>query len=117
MPGVVSEAMMCGTPIVATDVGGVREQLGGFGLMVRPGDEASLARALTEAFDNYERYASRGHDMATMARVRFSIEAVARAHERLYLELLGSGEPRRTLGLWPTANTVIRAGMSHWLPS
>jgi glycosyltransferase involved in cell wall biosynthesis len=117
LPSVVSEAMMCGTPIVATDVGGVREQLGGFGLIVRPGDEASLARGLVEVFDNYETHAAQGQEMARSARERFSTEAMARAHERLYLELLGSEKPRRARGLWSYANALVRVGMSRWLPT
>jgi glycosyltransferase involved in cell wall biosynthesis len=116
LPGVVSEAMMCGTPVVATDVGGVREQLGGFGLLVPPGDEVSLTTALAKLLDDYEAHASRGREMASAARTRFSTEAVAQAHERLYLELLESGEPRRTLGLWSSVNRVARVGMMHWMP-
>lgn len=47
---VVAEAMASGTPIVATDAGGVAEVLDGAGILVPVGDDAALARGLAEAF-------------------------------------------------------------------
>ncbi|MGB5806694.1 glycosyltransferase [Castellaniella sp.] len=47
---VVAEAMACGTPVVATDAGGVAEVLEGAGILVPVGDDAALARGLAEAF-------------------------------------------------------------------
>ena len=48
VPGVILEAMGSGLPIVATDVGGVREALddGGAGLLVPPRDPAALVSAV-----------------------------------------------------------------------
>jgi glycosyltransferase involved in cell wall biosynthesis len=43
---VVTEALARGLPVVATDVGGVTEALGGAGLLVAPDDPAALAGAL-----------------------------------------------------------------------
>lgn len=40
------EAMACGRPVVAFDVGGVRESIGDGGAVVPPGDVAALARAV-----------------------------------------------------------------------
>lgn len=49
----VLEALACGTPVVATDVGGLPEALAGFddSLLVPPGDVAALADRLSGAFD------------------------------------------------------------------
>lgn len=43
---VVTEALARGVPVIASDVGGVPEALGGAGLLVPPDDEAALAAAL-----------------------------------------------------------------------
>ncbi|HEU4515267.1 MAG TPA: glycosyltransferase [Nocardioidaceae bacterium] len=53
-PGVLIEAMSCGTPVIATDCpSGPRQILDGgrYGRLVRPGDPAGLADALVDALD------------------------------------------------------------------
>lgn len=47
-PYVAIEAMMCGRPVVATQVGGVGEAVGDFGRMVDPRSPDELGAALTE---------------------------------------------------------------------
>lgn len=44
-PLVVQEAMAAGTPVVATDVGGMHDMVSGTGLLVIPGDPAAIAEA------------------------------------------------------------------------
>lgn len=46
---VVAEAMSCGTFVVATDCGGVKEVMGGNGFLVPPKDSDALAKALQDA--------------------------------------------------------------------
>lgn len=50
LPTILCEAMLCKTPIVATDVGGVSEIVRNriTGLLVPPGDRAALANAIRE---------------------------------------------------------------------
>ena len=52
------EAMLCGTPVVASDIAGAREPVGltGMGRLVRPGDRAALAEALVEVASQPERF-------------------------------------------------------------
>jgi glycosyltransferase involved in cell wall biosynthesis len=44
-PLVVQEAMAAGTPVVATDVGGMHDMVIGTGLLVAPGDSEAVAKA------------------------------------------------------------------------
>jgi glycosyltransferase involved in cell wall biosynthesis len=44
-PLVVQEAMAAGTPVVATDVGGMHDMVSGTGLLVMPGDPQAIATA------------------------------------------------------------------------
>lgn len=46
---VVAEAMACGTFVIATDCGGVREVLGDTGILVSPQDSQALAQAMQQA--------------------------------------------------------------------
>ncbi|KAF1021676.1 MAG: N-acetyl-alpha-D-glucosaminyl L-malate synthase [Acinetobacter bereziniae] len=48
---VVAEAMACETFVVATDCGGVKEVMGGYGLMVPPQDSKALADQLLKAIN------------------------------------------------------------------
>jgi glycosyltransferase involved in cell wall biosynthesis len=52
-PTVVPEAMACGKPIVATNVGGVPEAIthNDLGILVNPGDSEGLASAMLEALE------------------------------------------------------------------
>jgi glycosyltransferase involved in cell wall biosynthesis len=45
-PLVVQEAMAAGTPVVATDVGGLHDMVAGTGLLVPPGDPQEIAHAI-----------------------------------------------------------------------
>jgi glycosyltransferase involved in cell wall biosynthesis len=53
MPVSVAEALACGTPVVATRVGGIPEQVrpGVNGLLVEPGDAGALRDALADALE------------------------------------------------------------------
>lgn len=51
-PYVILEAMQAGLPIIATDVGGVKEALGEAGILVPPEDPAKLAEAIVNLVSN-----------------------------------------------------------------
>ena len=69
-PTVVGEALACGVPVIASDVGGVRDVVipGRSGWLVSPGDDAGLRNAITEAL---------GTDLAAL---RAGARAVALEH-------------------------------------
>lgn len=80
-PLVVLEAMALGVPVVAFDVGGIREQLGGegAGVLVAPGNVRALAKAVAELIDSPRRR----YELAARARSRqrrlFSLQRQAEA--------------------------------------
>lgn len=87
-PNVIGEAMSCGTPCVATDVGDVEWVLGDTGITVPPKDPVLLAKGWDSllTMDRAER-----KDLGLRARKRiiehFSLDAVASSYARLYTEL------------------------------
>ncbi|SMQ20827.1 glycogen synthase (ADP-glucose) [Streptomyces sp. Ag82_O1-12] len=91
--GIVNlEAMACGTPVVASAVGGIPEVVddGTTGLLVPPGDdfEAGLARAMDTVLDDSEAARRMGEAGRERAVGEFGWDAVARRTVRLYEEIL-----------------------------
>jgi glycosyltransferase involved in cell wall biosynthesis len=79
------ESMVCGTPVVASDIPGVRQptMMTGMGKTVPAGDSTTLARALLEVLEWPERYAGNPADVEA----RFSSDVVAAQYETLYASL------------------------------
>jgi len=89
MPLAVGEAMAMERPVVATDVGGVRELVGAAGLMVPARDFAALAGAMTSTMgQSGEEREEIGRSARERILRHFSVDAAADAWERLYRELL-----------------------------
>jgi glycosyltransferase involved in cell wall biosynthesis len=92
MPLVVGEAMAMQKPVVATDVGGVRELAGDAGVLVPSGDSNALANAMIVLM---QMAAEDSQKLGRAARSRivteFSIEARADQWEQLYQSLLARG--------------------------
>lgn len=80
------ESMSCGTPLVASDLPGVRCPVHetGMGRIVPPRNSQALADAIVEVLDHPQRFAG---DSA-LVRQRYASESVARAYEELFKELL-----------------------------
>ncbi len=79
---VVAEALCCGLPVAATDVGGVPEIVHGEGVLAPAGHVEGLAAAIEVVLDRYPRF-----DRAAIARraaSRFSLEAVGRQWDEIY---------------------------------
>jgi glycosyltransferase involved in cell wall biosynthesis len=72
----VLEAMAAGVPIVASDVGGMRELLGETGWMVPPGDAASLRDAIAHMLSTDSERRALGDAARRRARECFSEHAV-----------------------------------------
>jgi glycosyltransferase involved in cell wall biosynthesis len=92
------EAMSCGLPIVATDVGGNRELLGDgeYGRLVPLDNVGTMRSALVRHFQNPERRQALGLRAAAFVRSRYSIDAMISAYAALYRSVAGRSafEPR-----------------------
>lgn len=81
-PNVLGEAMACGVPCVATDVGDCKAILGEYGRVVPFGDTNGLVKACILGFGESD---SRKFAMRERIEKDFSIESITRQYEKLYL--------------------------------
>lgn len=84
----VLEAMSAGVPVVAFDVGGMREMLGSgnnaAGIWVPEGDVGALSSAVMSIIDAPERWAQMSLNGAERARSYFTLEACVERHKAAY---------------------------------
>jgi glycosyltransferase involved in cell wall biosynthesis len=80
------EAMTCGTPVVATDLPGVRQPvlMTGMGEIVPVADATSLSRAVIQVLDRPDRY----HSDPDRVLQKFTPDAAAKEYEALFKSLL-----------------------------
>ena len=78
------EAMLCGTPVVASDIPGVREatRVSGMGVTVPPRHHEALAAALVEVLQHPDKYATPRIDLSKS----FSVGQTVDFYEKLYAE-------------------------------
>jgi glycosyltransferase involved in cell wall biosynthesis len=115
LPSVVTEALLCGTPVVAGAVCGVPEQVGPYGRVVPPGDASALADAIAEVLRDRPRFRAIASEMRDYAACKYNPEAMVAAHLDLYRDLL-AGQPacRRGQGwLDPLARLAVKAYWSR----
>jgi glycosyltransferase involved in cell wall biosynthesis len=87
-PSGVLEALACGTPVVASRVGGIPEQVSdGTGVLVEPGDPRALADAIESLLADPGRRERMSAAAAADARARFSLDRQVDAYLALYEEL------------------------------
>ncbi len=87
------EAMACGTPLIATSAGALPEVTGPDGeaaLVVPPGDEGALARALRTILKNPSLQHRLSHAARSRAERLFSWERAASSMEKIYKEAIES---------------------------
>jgi glycosyltransferase involved in cell wall biosynthesis len=84
-PMVQVEAMLCGTPTVATNIPGLRVPIGltGMGRLVRPQDEQALADGLVHMLANREKYIKSREEIAAI----FDTGKTIDTYERLFQDL------------------------------
>ncbi len=79
-----AEAMLCGTPVIASDIPGVRQpvRMTGMGQIVPPRDALALADAVTRVLDDRERYTRPRKEIAAV----FDVERTVDQYERMFEE-------------------------------
>lgn len=88
-PNVVGEAMACGVPCVATDVGDCAYIIGDTGKIVPPGDVVAFARALEEILKlSPSQRAALGKKARSRVAHLFEIGRIVKCYEKSYESLL-----------------------------
>ena len=90
------EAMSCGTPVIAADVGGVAEVVGraddseadSCGRLIPPDDPEALARSTDLLFNKPHRLAEMGQQARQRVKQRFCINRFTEEHLELYNRIL-----------------------------
>jgi phosphatidylinositol alpha-mannosyltransferase len=89
---VLLEGLASGATVVASDIDGYRQALGGFGVLVAPDDSGALAAALSAALESGRQEPSEAQRAYLE---RWSMTALAAAYEERYEQLSGRGGPAR----------------------
>lgn len=94
LPYTILEAMGCGVPVVATNVGGIPEQIvhGETGLVVPPSDPHELAAAILRILSDSQTARSMGANGRKRALTLYSMAKFVAAHEVLFQELTNGRE-------------------------
>ena len=89
-PNVIGEAMACGVPCVATDVGDSRRIIGGTGKIVPLKDPLAMANSVLELLDlPDEEFDKLGILARERIRTLYSLDKVVRDYEKMYRDIAG----------------------------
>ncbi len=108
LPSVITEAMLCGLPFIASPVGGIPEQAAGFGLLLKEGTVEDVAASITHVLENYGKYEAASLAMSDHARNTYSVDTMVQKHLELYERMAGY-TPRRHRIWLRSAKPLTRA--------
>jgi glycosyltransferase involved in cell wall biosynthesis len=93
LPYTVMEALACGTPCVAFDIGGmsdlIEHQQNGY--LAKPFDVADLARGISWVISDEHRWQNLSQNARQKIEKEFDIQRIAQRHIDLYKEIINSG--------------------------
>ena len=85
-PCVIGEALCCGMPVIATNVGGIPELVNeSNSILIPPNDKEALLHAMIKMYENHTKFD--GFAIAAAAAIKFSYETIARQFYSLYNSL------------------------------
>lgn len=115
LPSVVIESLLCGTPVVASAVCGIPEQIGKYGRLVPPGDAAALAAAIDGVLADSRRFRDMADEMRAYAEAKYNPHVMVTAHLDLYERLITQAPvTKRTSAL----DRLLRvAAGAYWAPA
>ena len=114
-PSVLIEAMLCGTPIVSTGVGGIPELLGNFGRTVPPNDADALAAGIEDVIGGYESSYAQCEEMSRQVSERFSMPLMLERHLEMYRAVMAlPGRRRRNARTIQPGTVPVRAFVRRW---
>jgi glycosyltransferase involved in cell wall biosynthesis len=87
-PYTVIESMACARPVVATDVGGVREALEGFGIIVRPRDPKALAEGIIKLLTDHELRETLGRRAREEVLAKYRTNLTIEEYKKSYFEAI-----------------------------
>ena len=97
-PNTVLEALACGTPVVATAVGGIPEQIvdGKTGFLTQPEDAADMADKIIQLLGNKDLLRKMGIAAGNYARTHFSLSRMVTDYLDFYQEILYDWKSRHS---------------------
>lgn len=105
-PNAVLEAMAAGCPVLATDVAGTRELLGGGSELLSPGDVSGLSEAIAALIGDADRRRALAVGARKRVAAKFSLDASVDRWESLFQEVsAGASAPLSTAGRQPESLT------------
>jgi glycosyltransferase involved in cell wall biosynthesis len=114
LPSVVTEAFLCGTPVVAGGVCGVPEQLDQYGIPIPPGDVPALVTAIESMICEQPRYQALATEMRDYAEKKYHPTAMVEGHLALYRQLMAEPNSKtRRKSHW-TDPLVRMAIAAYW---
>ena len=84
LPTVIFEAMASGLPIIASNLGGIPEQVGRYDALVEPGDAQALGEAIIRLLDDEQRLNEHRQWSLARARSKFNLNSVIERHQSVY---------------------------------
>ena len=88
-PNVIAEAMICGTPCVATDVGDTSFIIGNTGWVVPPNNPTKLAKAIEKALNDLKTSNWKKRCVKASLRIKdnFDIKRMIRSYNEAWLKI------------------------------